>query len=359
MTGPDISFYGKYHPEFPTRLREIPGAPGGLYVNGSLPRPDRPSVAIVGARMCSAYGKRQAFAFASELARCGVQIISGLAYGIDVYAHKGALAAGGLTYAVMGCGADVCYPKRNQEVYREIVESGGGILSEFPNQSEPSAWHFPIRNRIISGLADLVLVVEAKQRSGSLITADYALEQGRSVFALPGRVDEPLSEGCNYLIYQGAGIAYSVQAVRDELDAVFMRCRQGKGTDGPARVAKRMDGSAANHSDTDAVRKRTYPVGSVPAAGEADAAEAARTNGDRARDDLTRNRRNNNMEETDGSDLTPEERLVVRTLGTDLTSIGQLARMTGLPMPRLALSLTALLAKGRIEEDVRNYYRRM
>ena len=143
-----IRFVGRYEREYPAVLNEIPKAPGGLYVYGRLPDSTRPAVAIVGARMCSAYGKRQAFHFAKVLSQCGVQIISGLAYGIDAYAHKGALAAQAQTFAVMGCGADICYPKRNIDIYREIPDKGGGILSEFPNQTEPSAWHFPIRNRI-------------------------------------------------------------------------------------------------------------------------------------------------------------------------------------------------------------------
>ena len=134
----------------------------------------------------------------------------------DANAHKGALDAGGNTYAVLGCGVDICYPKQNQRLYEEIIKKGG-VLSEFENQTLPFAGNFPRRNRIISGLADLVLVVEAKKKSGSLITANYALEQGKTVFAVPGRVDDALSEGCNLLIADGAGIANSVESILSEL----------------------------------------------------------------------------------------------------------------------------------------------
>lgn len=191
--------------------------PEGIYVNGNLPDPGLPAVAMVGARKCSSYGKAQAEYFAKTLAEYGVQIISGLAYGIDSYSHQGALLGKGRTFAVMGCGADLCYPRENQALYRKIIETGGGILSELPSGTPPRPWNFPNRNRLISALSDLVLIVEARERSGSLITADFALEQGKSVMAVPGRVNDALSEGCNRLLAQGAGVAWSVQAVLDEL----------------------------------------------------------------------------------------------------------------------------------------------
>ena len=125
--------------------------------------------------------------FAQVLAANGVAVISGLACGIDAAAHEGALRGKGKTFAVLGCGVDICYPKQNYPLMRRMLENGGGVLSEFPPGAEPLPWHFPIRNRVISALADVVLVIEAKEKSGSLITADYALEQGKTVFALPGR----------------------------------------------------------------------------------------------------------------------------------------------------------------------------
>lgn len=207
----------RFEEKYPKRLRVYENMPGALYIRGKLPLEDTKTVAIVGARICSHYGAYQAYKFAKELAEQGVQIISGLAKGIDANAHKGALDGGGNTFAVMGCGVDICYPRQNQKLYEDIIERHGGVISEFDNQTPPYAGNFPRRNRIISGLADLVLVIEARKKSGSLITANYALEQGKTVFALPGRVDDALSEGCNLLIADGAGIANSVEIILAEL----------------------------------------------------------------------------------------------------------------------------------------------
>lgn len=202
---------------FPERLRDIRRVPEELHIRGALPDPRMPSVAIVGARMCTPYGKSQAYRFAAELARQGVQIISGLAQGIDSMAHEGALSvAKGRTFGVLGCGVDIVYPRQNACLY-ERVAANGGLISEFPAGTSPRAANFPQRNRLISAFADIVLVIEAKERSGSLITVDCALEQGRSVYALPGRVDDALSQGCNRLIAQGAGIACSPDMLLEEL----------------------------------------------------------------------------------------------------------------------------------------------
>ena len=212
-----IQYYRKEQEHFPEKLIHIPDCPKGIYVMGNLPDAGKSSVAIVGARMCSAYGKQQAFTFAKRLSEHGVQIISGLAKGIDGHAHRGALEGGTPTFAIMGCGLDHCYPPEHQGLMEEILVNGGGILSEYPICTPPLRAYFPQRNRIISGLSDLVLIVEAKQKSGSLITADCALEQGKNVFALPGRVGDSLSFGCNKLIAQGAGIAYSFECILEEL----------------------------------------------------------------------------------------------------------------------------------------------
>ena len=163
------------------------------------------------------FEKHGGYEFAKEFASCGVQVISGLARGIDGWAHKGAIDGGGETFAVLGCGVDICYPSQNINLYREIQKKGG-IISEYEEGEKPLGWHFPLRNRIISGLADIVLVIEAKKKSGSLITVEYALEQGKSVYALPGRVGEALSEGCNNLIFQGAQIAKNVEIILEELE---------------------------------------------------------------------------------------------------------------------------------------------
>lgn len=219
-----MQVYCKDDTLYPEKLKLIENPPEKLYVLGELPDRNKKTVAIVGARECSPYGKNMAFEYARILAMEGVQIVSGLARGVDSAAHRGALAAGEKTFAVMGCGADVCYPEENQNLYEKIIGQGG-IISEFEEKEEPIAWHFPMRNRLISGLADLILVVEAREKSGSLITADRALEQGRDVYALPGRVGDALSWGCNRLIAQGAGIAWHPEEL---LVALFHRNFQQK-----------------------------------------------------------------------------------------------------------------------------------
>lgn len=205
------------HSLYPERMKALPGMPQKLYVLGSLPRDDIPTVGIVGARLCSPYGHRTAYHLARELALRGVQIISGMAAGIDGYAAEGALDAGAPSFAVLGNGVDICYPPGNRSLYDRMI-TAGGLISEYSPGEEPLPFHFPARNRIISALSDLIVVVEARKKSGSLITADFALSQGKSVFAVPGRVDDRLSEGTNYLIAQGAGIAFSHEAILEELD---------------------------------------------------------------------------------------------------------------------------------------------
>lgn len=205
-----------FDPEYPEKLKEIPDSPYALYVKGALPDAKSRTAAIVGARRCTPYGEKYACEYAGILAEYGVQIVSGLARGIDGIAQRGALLVKGKTFAVMGSGVDVCYPRENQGLYEDILEMGGGILSELPPHTPPLAHHFPRRNRIISGLSDFVLVMEAREKSGSLITADMALEQGKDVFALPGPVDSPLSAGCNRLIYQGAAPILSAQMLLEE-----------------------------------------------------------------------------------------------------------------------------------------------
>ncbi len=207
--GSEIRCIEKNSPEYPEKLRDIPEMPKKLYVKGQFPDGKKPAVAIVGARMCSIYGRIQAFRFARELSCAGVQVISGLALGIDSEGHKGALEGGMPTYAVLGSGADICYPAGNRSLYQRILREKGGIISEYPPGTKPRNYFFPARNRIISALSDVILVVEAKEKSGSLITARFGLEQGKAVYALPGPVTESLSKGCHMLIYDGAGIAYS------------------------------------------------------------------------------------------------------------------------------------------------------
>lgn len=199
-------------PDFPVKLAEIPDPPFGIFYKGTLPEADVPAVAMIGARSCSAYGKCMAERFATVFAKCGVNVISGMALGVDGISQKAALQAGGKSYGVLGCGVDIVYPKANEALYRQLVQQGG-VLSEYPPGMEPRPALFPPRNRLISALADVVLVVEAREKSGTLITVDMALEQGREVYAVPGRCTDDLSCGCNRLLRQGAGVAVTPEDI--------------------------------------------------------------------------------------------------------------------------------------------------
>lgn len=208
-----LSFESKYYPAL---LREVDHPPALLYLKGDPKCLDGSQFAIVGSRKASEYGSRNAFWIANELASIGLGICSGMAMGIDTFAHRGALAAGGKTIAVQGTGLDICYPPKNVPLAAEIVAQGA-LISEFPLGTPPQAQNFPQRNRIISGLTIGTLVVEAAARSGSLITARLAMEQNRDVFAFPGSVANPLSKGCHRLIKEGAKLVEEPADILEEL----------------------------------------------------------------------------------------------------------------------------------------------
>lgn len=205
---------------FPEKLRHIPDPPFGLFVKGALPDAGKPGIAIIGARACSEYGKAVAREFAEGLARHGVQIISGMARGIDSISQEACLRAGGQTFAVLGNGVDICYPGELSSLYEEIGKNGG-LISTYAPGMPPVASNFPPRNRIISGLADVLLVVEARKKSGTLITVDMALEQGREVGIIPGRITDALSQGCHDLIKQGATVIVDVEQLLELLQDTF------------------------------------------------------------------------------------------------------------------------------------------
>ena len=198
--------------KYPQRLKEINGMPDILFVKGHLPYEDKLTVSIVGSRHASAYGIKVTEYFAEGLAKLNTQIISGMAYGIDSCAHKQALNSGSQTFAVMGCGIDICYPADKIDLYEQI-RLNGGIISEFACGVSPLPFRFPMRNRIIAGLSDIIIVVEARKKSGSLITANFALEQGKDVYVVPGRIDDINSEGCNALWFEGAVPALSIDTI--------------------------------------------------------------------------------------------------------------------------------------------------
>ncbi len=212
-------------PRYPALLRAIPSAPA-LYVRGELHADDALAIAIVGSRRCTPYGIAATEQLASDLAARGVTIVSGLARGIDTAAHRSALAAGGRTLAVLGCGVDVVYPRENVPLARAI-ESQGAILSQFPPGMPALAGHFPARNRTLAGLALGVVVVEAAERSGALITAGFAGDLGRETFAVPGRITSPTSVGANRLIQDGAKLVTCWQDIVSELPEQWRRAVRG------------------------------------------------------------------------------------------------------------------------------------
>jgi len=203
--------------DYPQALKAIPGPPIVLYILGSIIAQDNLAIGIVGSRRASFYGLNSAEIFASALCAQGITIISGMARGVDTYAHRGALKAKGRTIAVMGSGFEHIYPTENTDLAKQI-SSSGAVISEFPMETKPLPGNFPRRNRLISGLSLGVLVTEAARNSGALITADFALEQGREVFALPGRIDSVGSMGANALLKQGAKMVTCCDDILEELN---------------------------------------------------------------------------------------------------------------------------------------------
>lgn len=199
--------------KYPLLLSKISDPPSFLFYEGELPKKDDILIAIVGSRACSAYGRQVAYELSFNLAKEGIVIVSGLALGIDSIAHQAALDAKGRTVAVLGCGLDIIYPSSHQKLAKEIIKKEGAIVSEFSPGTPPLPHHFPLRNRIISGISVATVVVEAALRSGALITARYALEQGREVFAVPGPVYSQNSQGTNNLIKMGASPVTSFEDV--------------------------------------------------------------------------------------------------------------------------------------------------
>lgn len=211
-----IRYYSILDEGYPKRLLKTADAPMGLFVKGELPGEDELTVSVVGTRKHSYYGEKQTKEFCKMIAGMGVPVISGMARGIDGIAQKTAIANGSKTYAVLGCGVDICYPDEHRKLYEQIPQYGG-IISEYFPGTQPAAGLFPLRNRIISALGDILLVMEAREKSGTLITVDMALEQGKEIWVLPGRVDDALSVGCNRLISQGAYILPTVNEFKEEL----------------------------------------------------------------------------------------------------------------------------------------------
>ena len=252
-------------PEYPKPLRKVPASPPVLYVRGKMLPRDEMAVAVVGTRKASTYGREVAHMLTSELARCGVTIVSGLARGIDGEAHRAALAAGGRTLAVLGSGVDVIYPGEHRDLAERIVQNGA-LVSECPIGAKPEAGNFPARNRIISGLSLGTLVVEAGRESGALVTARHALEQGRDVFAVPGNILAAGSRGVNGLIRDGAKPVVSVEDILEELNlnmvSEFVEARESlPGSDDETRLLNQMEAEPM-HVD-ELVRATGMPIAEV------------------------------------------------------------------------------------------------
>ncbi|MCD6364247.1 MAG: DNA-processing protein DprA [Planctomycetes bacterium] len=292
----DVKIFCPLDEGYPAALKAIHDPPPVLYVRGELEAADAMAMAVVGARRCTHYGLEQAERFGQLLARAAFTVVSGGARGIDTAAHRGALAASGRTIAVMGCGLSTTYPQENADLFERIIaERRGAVVSELPMRTAVLAGNFPTRNRIISGLSLGVLVVEAARRSGSLITARIADEQGRNVFAVPGRVDSPMSWGVNELIRDGAVLVQNLDDILGDM----------------GRVGEQM-----------ACEEPADDIAAVPA----------------------------------GLDETQSK--LITTLGRDERSLDELVRATDIPSGRAASAMTMLVLRGLIEQRPGNVFAR-
>jgi DNA processing protein len=254
---------------YPLRLREIYDPPPLLYIRGELREEDNLALSIVGSRKTSPYGRWITEKISQEIVRHGITIVSGMARGIDSVAHGGAISGGGRTLAVLGCGIDVIYPPENRTLFGQIIDHGA-VLSEFPMGSRPEGIHFPRRNRIISGLSIGVVVVQASAESGSLITAEYALEQGREVFAIPGNVGAEGSRGTNRLIKEGAKLVESSEDILEEILPRWKRMREssikvqspGEGLFGAEKIVYQLLSESPLHIDV-IIRESGFDPGKV------------------------------------------------------------------------------------------------
>lgn len=249
----DIALIPRDDPRFPRLLKETPDAPRALYVQGTLPETAQ-ALAIVGTRRATPYGRKIAADFAEALGRTGAAIVSGLAYGIDAAAHEGALRSGAPTVAVLPCGLDLVYPRAHAKLAERILETGGAIISEYPPGTEPLQFRFLERNRIVSGLSNGVIIIEAPERSGALVTARLAAEQGREVFVVPGKPNEPQYRGSHALLRDGARLVTSPEDICEDLGiAPATADRVNAALDAGARVS-------ATEADVLALLKENGPL---------------------------------------------------------------------------------------------------
>ncbi len=327
---------------YPKRLRHIPDPPLVLYYKGTLPDFDNsPVIGVVGTRKASAYGLNAAKKFGDEIARCGGTVVSGMAFGIDGMAMRSALSAGGSVVGILGCGAEQVYPPSNRALFAD-VERYGCILSEFPPETPPFKWNFPRRNRIISGLSCGVLVVEAPERSGSLITANLALEQGRDVFVVPGNLDQPTFVGSNRLLKDGGSLVSCGWDILCEYEDRF-----------PGKIRR----------DTAASRQRLYPeeVRRVEAENMKMSGKVAQKTAVPL--DKRTKKEKYNKKDVDKSDsenysdvnknlsaLSSEQQAIIRALSAGERLVDEVIAEVKLPAGRVSSALTMLVIKGYVKK---------
>ena len=298
---------------YPPLLKQINDPPVLLYIIGEFPLQDAPSIAIVGSRSPTEYGKTISQQLSHQLAERGITVVSGFARGIDTCVHRGALEAGGCTVAVFGCGLSIIYPSTNRELAAEIIESGA-LISEFPMTVPPRGNNFPRRNRVISGLTLGTLVVEASERSGSLITARHAAEQGREVFAVPGQIFSNVSRGTHSLINQGATLINSIDDLLDALPKDYTQIFGGELPEPTLQPAPSRQPNKAARPQS--VEKRPTPT------------PQPKTN----------------------LNLTPDEQTVLSVMAADSVHIDEITRVTQLPIGKVSSLLVMLELKGIVQQ---------
>ena len=348
----DVTILKAGDPEYPPLLEQIHRAPPILYVQGNVHALHMPQIAMVGSRHCSSVGIQSAHDFARFFTANGLSVTSGLALGVDAAAHHGALESGcfnelsASTIAVLGSGIDKLYPARNRALAQQILEQGGAIVSEFPLGTAPSAHNFPQRNRIISGLSYGTLVVEAAVKSGSLITAKYALEQDREVFAIPGSIHHPLSRGCHALIKQGAKLVETAQDVVDELRGFLsvnssLLTNIGEPNIGESNVEacskiQNEPSKASEHLPIQSHRSREGVAESVTE---------------------PESKRNSDLGFLDASILGEPEQVVLKYLGFESTQVDTLVYRTSLAVQDLMAALLTLELAGYVANEGTGYMR--
>lgn len=323
---------------YPKRLKHIPDPPLVLYYKGTLPDFDsQPVIGVVGTRDASPYGLSAAKKFGHEIAACGGMVVSGLAAGIDGMAMKSALSAGGTVVGILGCGAEQVYPKSNRWLFEDL-ERYGCILSEFPPETPPLKWNFPKRNRLISGLSHGVLVVEAPEKSGALITANQALEQGRDVFVVPGNLDQPTCVGSNKLLKDGGILASCGWDILSEYEAIF----PGKVTKDTRPSRQRV--APEETANSEKILPKVAQKLRLPEIKGPKKEKSYKKDVDKF--DLP----NYSDVNKDLSALTPEQRSIVETLRGGERLVDEIIAETNLPAGKVSSLLTMLAIKGFLEK---------